>query len=500
MKTKTPVELPQEPKHQRSFAPSVERKGIPFDGIEPQGGGIVTLLADLLMLNFVFTTASRLSNVAIRDTFADGRGWDLAALLCAWIACGTWRTSHRFIRRRGPLHAGWRILSRSAIAISLMVTLNVVISVYDPLPSGFVVRLLIGSVVGIGLLRLLEMQIANWMSIAIHRNKHRILFVGNNRRTKAILDSVKRSPQDRVRVVGLLDPEELNPAVAVSPKDISYIGTLDKLKSFLYGGMVDEVIITLPVRSHYADAERVLHACSEAGIRAHVLSDIFNIDEPRREVSALGGSHAVAYERGPARTVSLAIKRNIDLAGSLFGILMLSPLLILIAIAIKVTSAGPILFAQTRSGRNGRVFQVLKFRTMVEDAEAQKNDLLEKNEMSGPVFKMKWDPRITRVGRILRKYSLDELPQLFNVLKGDMSLVGPRPPLPSEVRDYNFWQLRRLSMRPGLTCLWQVSGRNEIGFEEWMRLDLRYIDNWSLALDFVILMKTIPTVLRGTGM
>jgi len=178
---------------------------------------------------------------------------------------------------------------------------------------------------------------------------------------------------------------------------------------------------------------------------------------------------------------------------------VLSPLLAAIALAIKLTSPWPVLFAQLRSGLNGRVFKFYKFRTMVENAEELKKDLEHRNEMSGPVFKIKDDPRVTRLGRILRKYSLDELPQLFNVLRGDMSLVGPRPPIPAEVVKYERWQRRRLSMKPGLTCFWQIGGRNEIDFGDWMTMDLRYIDNWSFRLDVIILLKTIPVVLFGRG-
>jgi lipopolysaccharide/colanic/teichoic acid biosynthesis glycosyltransferase len=174
-------------------------------------------------------------------------------------------------------------------------------------------------------------------------------------------------------------------------------------------------------------------------------------------------------------------------------------LLVGIAIAIKVTSRGALLFRQERVGLYGRTFHMLKFRSMVTNAEALQQTLQASNEQSGPVFKMKLDPRITRVGRFLRKHSLDELPQLVNVVRGDMAIVGPRPPLPSEVAKYEAWQRRRLSVRPGLTCVWQVSGRNDISFEQWMYLDMQYIDHWSLAEDLGLILKTVPIVLHGRG-
>lgn len=184
---------------------------------------------------------------------------------------------------------------------------------------------------------------------------------------------------------------------------------------------------------------------------------------------------------------------------SVCALVALSPLLLTAAAAVKLTSRGPVLFRQQRVGMHGRVFSMLKFRSMVVDAEARKAALVAQNERGGPVFKMKRDPRVTAVGRFIRKYSIDELPQLVNVLRGDMSIVGPRPPIPSEVARYDAWQRRRLSVRPGLTCVWQVSGRDRIGFTEWMLLDLRYIDHWSLAGDLSLIARTVPVVITGRG-
>jgi len=196
---------------------------------------------------------------------------------------------------------------------------------------------------------------------------------------------------------------------------------------------------------------------------------------------------------------ALWFKRVMDVASATAMLLLLSPVLAIAAIAIKLDSPGPVLFRQKRCGLNGRIFDVLKLRSMYIDAEKRQAELVELNEMDGPVFKIRNDPRITRVGRWLRRLSIDELPQLWNVLRGEMSLVGPRPPIPGEVDQYDVRQRRRLSMRPGLTCLWQVGGRNTIGFTEWVQLDLEYIDRWSLLLDLAILMRTLPAVVRGTG-
>jgi exopolysaccharide biosynthesis polyprenyl glycosylphosphotransferase len=201
----------------------------------------------------------------------------------------------------------------------------------------------------------------------------------------------------------------------------------------------------------------------------------------------------------PHKNADLIIKAVIDYFVAGFSLIILSPLLILIAITIKLTSKGPILFTQIRSGLNGRQFTLYKFRTMVSNAEELKEQLKVINEMDGPVFKITNDPRVTPVGHFLRRTSLDELPQLFNIIKGEMSLVGPRPPLPSEVQEYQLWQRRKLSMKPGLTCIWQVSGRNNVSFKEWMTMDLEYIDKWSLFLDFKLLVLTVKEVTHGGG-
>ncbi len=214
-------------------------------------------------------------------------------------------------------------------------------------------------------------------------------------------------------------------------------------------------------------------------------------------VEELDGTPVFSLVSGPDRALALAVKRAFDLGGSILALLLLSPLLLGIAIAVRLDSAGPVVFRQRRIGVHGRPFTLLKFRSMVEDAEAQRASLADRNEVQGPVFKVSADPRVTATGRILRRASLDELPQLWNVLLGDMSLVGPRPPLPGEVDDYDLWHRRRLSMKPGITGLWQVRGRRDPDFNRWVAADLEYIDHWSLRLDLRILARTIPAAFSG---
>jgi exopolysaccharide biosynthesis polyprenyl glycosylphosphotransferase len=218
------------------------------------------------------------------------------------------------------------------------------------------------------------------------------------------------------------------------------------------------------------------------------------------ELHELEGFPLLSFSTTPTNEALMFVRRILDVVLSSLILLFAGPLLMLpTAILIKLTSRGPVLFEQERCGLHGRVFTMYKFRSMVDKAEKRRVELDGLNEMDGPVFKFSSDPRVTAVGRLLRRFSLDEFPQFFNVLKGDMSLVGPRPPLPQEVAHYQRWQRRRLSMKPGITCLWQISGRNEVSFEDWMKLDLTYIDNWSLLLDLKILLKTVPAVLLGRG-
>jgi exopolysaccharide biosynthesis polyprenyl glycosylphosphotransferase len=245
--------------------------------------------------------------------------------------------------------------------------------------------------------------------------------------------------------------------------------------------------------------EELLLLCADQGVQTTIAADIFSIGLVKSGISYFGGMPLIHFQTPPGDTWELALKRAIDVVVSGTLLIILAPLFALIALGIK-TSWGPVLFKQTRMGLNGRLFQMYKFRSMHVNAEHALVSLRASNEMTGPVFKMKDDPRITRFGKFLRRFSLDELPQLWNVFTGEMSLVGPRPPIPGEVGLYDRKTRRRLSMRPGLTCTWQVSGRNNIrDFQDWVALDLDYIDNWSLSRDAILLMRTIPAILLGTG-
>jgi exopolysaccharide biosynthesis polyprenyl glycosylphosphotransferase len=276
------------------------------------------------------------------------------------------------------------------------------------------------------------------------------------------------------------------------------LGAAGELSQLLSHEVVDEVVLAVPTRQ-LGELEPVLLRCQELGVRVRVALQPFPHLRPHVEVEALDGTPLLTFATMPTAPLALFVKRVVDVVVASVVLLLSTPLWLAAACAIRVTSHGPVLHRQVRCGLHGRRFVLLKFRTMVEEAESLRDEVAHLNVMDGPVFKAPADPRVTPVGRFLRRSSLDELPQLLNVLKGEMSLVGPRPPIPDEVERYEPWQRRRLAMKPGITCLWQVSGRSELDFATWMELDLAYIDAWSLWLDFKILALTVPAVFSGRG-
>jgi exopolysaccharide biosynthesis polyprenyl glycosylphosphotransferase len=269
------------------------------------------------------------------------------------------------------------------------------------------------------------------------------------------------------------------------------------LQDILRQHVVDEIIFAVGSES-LAQLEEVFLLCDEEGVRTRVAVDFFPHVNSTVSLDRFGETPLLTFSAAPYDEIRLLVKRVTDIAIAAAGLVVLSPFMLAAMVLIRLTSPGPAIFRQVRCGLNGRRFLFYKFRSMVENAEDLKPALAHLNTRV-TAFKIPDDPRLTTIGRYLRKFSVDEWPQLWNVLRGDMSLVGPRPAVPSEVDQYQVWQRRRLRMRPGLTCLWAVSGRDNVDFETWMKLDMQYIDNWSLALDWKILLRTIPRVLTGHG-
>lgn len=330
-------------------------------------------------------------------------------------------------------------------------------------------------------------------------NYRNFLIIGTGKEAEKILQLVNELKHLGIRVSGLIAPNtEDNGGNGGRIQGYNILGTVDDLPDILYRECVDGAIIALPV-NYFKNLKKSLEICEEMGIAAYISSDFLKRKVAKAYLEELCGMPFLSFTTTPQFPGLIAIKRFLDIAISSLLLILLSPLLLAIGLSIKLTSKGPALFRQSRVGLYGRRFTLLKFRTMVYNAEQLKTGLDANNAMDGPAFKIKNDPRITAAGRILRKLSIDELPQLINVLRGEMSLVGPRPPLPEEVAKYARWQIRRLSMPPGITCTWQANGRNHIRFEDWMKLDLQYIDNWSLLLDLKILFKTVFAVATCRG-
>ena len=325
---------------------------------------------------------------------------------------------------------------------------------------------------------------------------HYVMVVGTGERAVRLGRDLEQSVHYGVRLRGFLSekpgaPHEIN---LRTPYRVLPVGDLPAILS---EHVIDEVIFAVGSES-LADLEEVFLLCDEEGVRTRVAVDFFPHVNSTLSLDRFGATPLLTFSAAPYDEIRLLVKRVMDVAIAAAGLVVLAPFMVLVAILIRLTSPGPAIFRQRRCGLNGRLFVFYKFRSMIDDAEKLRDQYGHLN-VRGTAFKIPDDPRLTGLGRWLRKFSVDEWPQLWNVLRGDMSLVGPRPAVPVEVEQYARWQRRRLRMRPGLTCLWAISGRDSVDFETWMKLDMQYIDNWSLALDWKILLQTIPRVLTGHG-
>ena len=455
--------------------------------------------ADIVLALLVLFAASSLR-------FGEGSGWpdDVAASLRdpnlavavfvgMWIAVlwmqGLYRSRARWTRR-GDVAAVLR-----ATAIQLILTLSLLWFFKLPDVSRLLLIVVFPSlaVAAIGI-RIVMRQVLIFARDC-GRNSRYMLVLGAGARAKVFADLIESHAELGMVVIGHLKADASDTGVVLN---YPLLGMIDDLEQILHTQIVDEVAICLPF-SMEEMIEQAAYVCEQEGkiVRVPVAPMERLLTTARLE--SIDGVGVYSVANGPDRALALMLKRILDFVGAAALMVLLSPVFAVLALAIRLDSRGPVFFRQERVGLHGRPFNVVKFRSMCLDAEEQLHDLREHNEINGHAFKLANDPRITRVGQFLRRSSLDELPQIWNVFRGQMSLVGPRPPLPSEVANYDTWHRRRLSMKPGMTGLWQVRARRSPEFDHWVAQDLEYIDSWSLWLDFKIIARTVPAVLSGTG-
>ncbi|HYE25186.1 MAG TPA: sugar transferase [Clostridia bacterium] len=419
----------------------------------------------------------------------------LPLILSIWSVLLPYFGAYKSPRETSEIGYLWSITRAVGAGVALLLTLLFLLKIT------YVSRAVIIGFAGICFVLLSTVRIATLVyfrrSLRRGLNLRNVLIIGTGNRALKLSKSLREAVEWGVHVVGHLDPDVryCGSEVAGSP----VLGSVADITSVLKHHVVDDVILAVP-RAMIPDVDAIARACEEEGVRLEMMADVFDVHVARMKLVHMGSVPLLTLEPVAQDEWMLIAKRAIDLGFCILIMPVLLPLLCIIAIAVRLDSPGPILFRQERVGFAKRRFEMLKFRTMVADAERLQAELEHLNEAEGPIFKIKNDPRITRVGGFLRRTSLDELPQFLNVFRGEMSLVGPRP---MSIRDVDLFdkgvQRKRFSVKPGLTCLWQVSGRSNLPFSKWLELDLQYINNWSLALDLKILFRTIPAVLRGSG-
>ena len=463
----------------------------------------VTLLQDLLVLCVAFGAAYLLRSVLVHLRFFDERLPGiypfthyiplLVAIVVVWAVTGYFGAFYRDLELSNPVRIGFTLLYQ------LMVVLVLVYAGLYLFKRGDISRtfVLVVGVVSFAFLlagRALSHSGVYWMRERLNRY-HYFLIVGCGSRAREVAHLIEGSRSSGLRLVGFVDSSEGQCPRKIGNFDVF---SLSDFNYILQEQVVDEVIFAVSMQELARLEPLILH-CGNVGMKVRVQLEFLPSAYSRIYLEKFRDVELLSLSSAPESELLLFCKRVFDVAFSAFSLVLLSPMMLLTAAAIRVTSPGPVLFRQTRCGLGGRRFTLYKFRSMINNAEQLKAELHQLNELDGPVFKISDDPRITPVGRWLRRFSIDELPQLWNILRGDMSFVGPRPAIPAEVEQYEPWQRRRLRMRPGLTCIWVLEGRNHLDFNRWIELDLAYIDTWSLWLDAKIFLRTIPIVLSGRG-
>jgi exopolysaccharide biosynthesis polyprenyl glycosylphosphotransferase len=391
----------------------------------------------------------------------------------------------------------YHIINAAAKSVVILFAATFFIGIFRPLEYSRLLFLQAGVIVMLllGLARMVQLWIESLLRTHRGIGISRVIIVGAGEAGRTVMRTTVARPELGYHIVGFVDD---NPEKQVDIGRFKALGSVDNLPRLIEEEKVDEVIITLPWMSH-RKTMRIVRECARRQVSARIVPDLFQMSLSQVDVDDLGGVPLIGVREVGFSSSALLIKRVVDIAGAIVCLTVTAPLAGLIIVAIKLDSPGPAIFRQTRVGQGGKLFEMYKFRSMREGAEEELENLRELDEVDGVTFKIKQDPRTTRVGRFLRRTSLDELPQFWNVLRGDMSLVGPRPNVPDEVNRYMEWHKKRLQVLPGLTGMWQVSGRSLLSFDETALLDLYYIENWSFWLDCKILLRTIPAALTGEG-
>lgn len=456
----------------------------------------LSIIADIFVLACAFLLSHFVRSIAGPFEPLEAYLWLLPFLLVVWVFLLNSFGMYESFRTKNNAYVVYIILKSGFFVLIILACLIYFFKLPHYVSRAFILLIYINSM----LLLYAEKSMALFMLRFLRKkgyNYRNILLVGTNKRAERFMEIVSKNPEWGLRIIGIVEHDQVK--VGQEFQGVKIIGTFKDLPDIIHKNVVDEVMFLIP-RSWLDKVQDMIILCETEGITASIAIDFFDMNFAKLRQSDFGGFPLLSFKSTSDKLWQLFIKRVIDVGFSLVALILLSPVFVFVAIVIKASSRGPVFFTQQRCGLSGRKFKLYKFRTMIAGAEKKIDELRRLNEMQGPVFKIKNDPRVTDFGNFLRKFSVDEFPQLWNVLKGDMSLVGPRPPIPAEVEKYDNWQRRRLSMRPGLTCLWQIKGRNRItDFNEWMRLDLEYIDNWSLWLDFEILARTIPVVVFCIG-
>ena len=456
----------------------------------------------IFALDVIVVGLSFLISIQLHEWFVTANNLNLSDNLGLLpIAMGIFAVTRYVLSRRNSIRRQTLARQGLVIAAEVAITVGVLLALVFLFKVESISRFVIitFSVSSIGLLVAVRQAVVWWQisnPSAAARHRVRVLIVGSGGRARKLAAMLDHSSEWGVDIVGFLDPKGESAGRRAGDE---ILGHVDQISQVLRDNVVEDVIVAVP-RKMLVDVQRIVDACQEEGVRLRFLADFYDFNAAKIGLTLVNGVPLISFEPVARDESALFVKRIVDVTLTILALPLLIPIFLLVALAIKIDDPGPVFFVQERIGLHKRRFPMFKFRSMVVDAEARMREIEHLNEAEGPNFKMKDDPRVTKLGNFLRRSSIDELPQLINVLRGEMSLVGPRP---MSIRDVDLFdkgiQRKRFSVRPGLTCLWQVSGRSDLDFDDWLRLDLEYIERWSLWLDIKILFRTVFVVLTGKG-